>query len=194
MTDFERLEEKASLYLMGDMNDADRREFEAQMAESAELAQLVRELEEGTVAVASACPPRRPPPFLWRGIEAAVAQEQRKIVPLFGPKVWRNAGWLAAAACLALIAFILTSQKANRDAMARSSAATGSLANETASAAAANAVRAEEARRIAENTADQVAKQEAETRQQEAERLRNDVANLQRRLGEMSQVLTQQQA
>jgi anti-sigma-K factor RskA len=194
MTDFERLEEKASLYIMGDMAEADRREFAAQIAESAELAQLVRELEEGAVAVGLACPPRRPPPFLWRAIEKSVEQERRKIIPLFSPELWRNAGWAAAAACLAAwIFFGVVRDGKNPFAEAKNKTPDAASAHTTASAAA-TAREIEEARRTNELAANRLAREQTEARDREAQRLRNDVANLQRRVGEMSQVLTQQQA
>ena len=194
MTDFERLEDKASLYVMGEMADAERREFEAQIAESAELAQLVRELEEGAVAVGLACPPRRPPPFLWRGIERAVEQERRKIVPLFGAEVWRNAGWAAAAACLAAWFFFGVVREGGRSSAGGKDNAVDGGSAELAAANAANVRAVEEARRTNELAANRISKEQAEARDRESERLRNDVANLQRRVGEMSQVLTQQQA
>jgi len=102
MPDIHILEDAATLYVLGGLTDAERRAFEAQLAQSAELRALVRELEEGAVALTLAAPRRRPPQQVWQRIEKVVAQEmKRKIVaPPFWSGWWKN-GWAAAAACFA---------------------------------------------------------------------------------------------
>ncbi len=94
-------EDEAALYVLGGMNAAQCREFKTRLAESAELRGLVRELEDGAVAMAFASPVKRPPQRIWTAIEKAVGQEAKPVLlrPVFRSAWWRN-GW-AAAACLA---------------------------------------------------------------------------------------------
>src|SRR5258705_411401 len=94
-------EDEAALYLLGELNAAERQEFEARLAYSAELRALVRELEEGTVALSMGLPRRRSPQEVWTRIERIVTNEtRRKVVrPAFWTGCWRH-GWAAAAACL----------------------------------------------------------------------------------------------
>ncbi len=101
MPEFHPAEDQAALYVMGGLTPDERREFKVRLAESAELRALVRELEDGAVALALASPRRLPPQKIWRQIERAVAGENRRpiLIPLFSGSWWRN-GWAAAAACL----------------------------------------------------------------------------------------------
>src|ERR1700728_1797075 len=98
-------EDEAALYVLGALNADQCREFKTRLAESAELRGLVRELEEGAVAVALASPVKRPPQKIWTAIEKAVGKEARpaSVQPVFRSAWWRN-GW-AAAACLAACLF-----------------------------------------------------------------------------------------
>lgn len=100
MPDFHSPEDEATLYVLGELTVADRRKFEARMAESAELRALVRELEEGAVALSTALPQRRPPAEVWSGIEQAVGRDNQRNTPAWWMSFWRN-GWAAAAVCLA---------------------------------------------------------------------------------------------
>ena len=70
-------EEQAVLYLLDRLSVDERRDFEARLAESAELRALLRELEEGSVALAMSAPRRRPPAQIWNRIERAVAQGRK---------------------------------------------------------------------------------------------------------------------
>lgn len=101
MSDLHLLEDEATLYVLGRLTEAGRGEFEAHLAQSAELRALVRELEEGAVAVAMASPRRRAPQQVWQRIEKAVTEKTKPRV--MDPSFWfgwlRN-GWAAAAACL----------------------------------------------------------------------------------------------
>jgi hypothetical protein len=94
-------EDDAALYVLGGLTSEERREFKARLAESAELRELVRQLEEGAVAMSMTSPKKLPPNKVWKGIEKVVAKESRQTasVPLFSGGWWRN-GWAAAAACL----------------------------------------------------------------------------------------------
>lgn len=102
MADDQSNEDAALSYVLGELNDAERREFESRLATSVELRNLVNELESGLVATAMTAPRRRPSAEIWRRIEKAVLKE-RKLLPKF-PIFWfawmRN-GWAVAAACLA---------------------------------------------------------------------------------------------
>ena len=102
MSDLHLLEDAATLYVLGRLTEAERGEFEAHLAESAELRALVRELEEGAVAVALASPRRRAPQLVWEQIEKRVTEDTKPRVlalsPWFG---WLKSGWAVAAALLA---------------------------------------------------------------------------------------------
>src|SRR3954469_15521863 len=93
-------EEEASRYVLGELSDAQRNEFEERLAQSAELRALVRELEHGMTALAMAASRHRPPPGIWQGIEKALGGKTRRVLipaPWVG---WLRSGWAAAAACL----------------------------------------------------------------------------------------------
>jgi hypothetical protein len=99
MPDLHPSEDKATLYVLGGLTETERREFETELAQSAELRALVRELEESAVLLARSSPQRRPPSAVWQAIRKSAAAEPKpeKIVPAFWT-VW--SGWAAAAACL----------------------------------------------------------------------------------------------
>src|SRR6185437_2138775 len=99
MPDFRSPEDDATLYVLGELTAAERREFEARLTKSAELRQVVRELEEGVVALSTGLPRRRPPSEVWSGIEKALGR-QRKSEAVGWGVFWRN-GWAAAALCAA---------------------------------------------------------------------------------------------
>src|SRR5437899_3378246 len=101
MTDFHSTEDEAALYVLGELTDAERADFETRLAQSAELRALVAELQEGTVALAMSSPRRRPAPEVWERIERSVASEMRRklLIPAVWHGWWRN-GWAAAAACM----------------------------------------------------------------------------------------------
>ena len=78
MTDHPLPEDDSARYVLGELTSAQRREFEARMAQSVDLRALVRELEEGMVALSMASPPRRAPQEVWTRIEKAMDREQRR--------------------------------------------------------------------------------------------------------------------
>src|SRR5215212_10775878 len=98
MPDLQLPDDEAALYVLGGLSGEDRREFEARLAQSEELRALVRELEEGAVALALAAPRKPAPQQIWTQIEKAVAQETKSTVKFpafwFG---WLRHGWAAAA-------------------------------------------------------------------------------------------------
>src|SRR5438132_11545686 len=113
MTDHPLPEDDSARYVLGELTSAQRREFEARMAQSVDLRALVRELEEGMVALSMASPPRRAPQEVWTRIEKAMDREQRRnIVPAgFWAGSWRH-GWAAAMACL--VGWLLSALWVNR--------------------------------------------------------------------------------
>jgi hypothetical protein len=102
MTEVPSNEDDALRFVMGEFSAAERRDFEARLAASAELRALVNELEAGLVITATAAPRHRPPAELWRRIEKAVAKttplQPGFLVPWFG---WMRNGWAVAVICLA---------------------------------------------------------------------------------------------
>lgn len=102
MADLHPYEDQAVLYLLDRLPADERREFETRLAESAELRALLRELEDGSAALAMTAPRRRPPAQIWKRIETAVNQERERETdaPVFWLRWWRW-GWAAAAVLLA---------------------------------------------------------------------------------------------
>src|SRR4051794_7422740 len=100
MPEFSPSEEEASRYVLGELSEAERAEFEERLAQSAELRALVRELEEGTTALAMAASRHRPPPGMWQEIEKALGGKARRVVIPIPWIKWLRNGWAAAAACL----------------------------------------------------------------------------------------------
>jgi len=102
MADLHPSEDQAVLYLQDRLSANERREFEARLAESAELRALLREFEDGSVALAMAVPRRKPPEQLWKRIEKVIIKEQSReaAVNSFWQKWWRF-GWATAAVLLA---------------------------------------------------------------------------------------------
>jgi hypothetical protein len=152
-------------------------------------------LEEGATAVAVACPPSKCPPFMWERIERAVKEDQRTIVPLFGANSWTVVGWAAAAACLAAWIFFGvyrndSGPKGTREKVA-ANGSEGSVTNQVAAVEASNARDEKSIEGKNEITTQQ---QQAKANERESEKLRSDLENLQRQIGQMSQALTQQQA
>jgi anti-sigma-K factor RskA len=79
MADLHPFEDQAVLYLLDRLPADERREFEARLAESAELRALLRELEDGTVAMAMTAPSHRPPKQIWQRIKkSSLKNESQK--------------------------------------------------------------------------------------------------------------------
>jgi len=101
----ERMEEQASLHVLGALSETEAREFKKAMAADPELQAYVARLSVATGALAGAVPLTEPPPQLRAKILAQVAPKQ-KMVTLPERKiswVWRLATGLAAAACVVAV-------------------------------------------------------------------------------------------
>ncbi len=113
MADLSTNEDTALRYVLGEFNDAERRELESHLATSAELRTLVSELESGAMAMANAAPRRRAPAEIWQRIEKAMVKETRPKLAMssfgFG---WLRNGWAVAGACL--IGWLLYAFSVNR--------------------------------------------------------------------------------
>lgn len=96
---------EAEDYLFGRLTPAARRQFEAQLAQDAALCQFVRELEEGTLALAMSAPPLPAPPEAWANIHAAIATSPRKNFFAFGGFNWLTAS-VVLTVCV-LITFLI---------------------------------------------------------------------------------------
>ena len=95
-------EDDALRYVLGELTATEQTQFERRLTQSAELRALVRELQEGTVALSIAASRRRPPRDLWRQIQDRIASQAKWTWKLRA--LWtgsRRQGWTAAAACLA---------------------------------------------------------------------------------------------
>jgi anti-sigma-K factor RskA len=99
----ERMEELASLHVLGALNEAESREFQAALAANAELREFVARLSVVTTAMSGAVPMVEPPPQLRAKVLSQVAPRQ-KIVSLPETKIDYLSRWLGAlAACLAMV-------------------------------------------------------------------------------------------
>jgi len=106
----ERMEEQASLHVLGALTPEEARQFKATMAADPELQAYVARLSVATGALAGSIAAAEPPPQLRAKILAQIGQKQ-KMVSL--PE--RKAGfafWFpwAAATCLAIVSMILFAQ------------------------------------------------------------------------------------
>ena len=186
-------EDESALYVLGGLAAAERREFQARLAESAELRALVRELEEGAVALALASDRRQPPPFVWNRIKEAAAREMKpkKVIAAFWAGWWRN-GWAAAACLLALLFY---AHWANRPipAVGQGSAASEEPLQQGATAADSSPGKAGEAR-LSAAAESNAARQLSQARAKEMAALRSQVAELENRVTDLSQSVTQQRA
>jgi anti-sigma-K factor RskA len=101
MIEVQSNEDAALRYVLGELSDTERRNFESLMATSAELRTLVNELEAGAIVTATAAPRRRPPTEVWQRIEKAVATKPPFKLGVsafrFG---WLRNGWAMVVVCL----------------------------------------------------------------------------------------------
>jgi anti-sigma-K factor RskA len=106
----ERMEEQASLHVLGALNKTEAREFKQAMQANPELKKFVASLSTATGALAGAVPMAEPPPQLRAKILAQVAPPQ-KIISLPERK-FPLTNWLSwsFAACLAILSYALFSQ------------------------------------------------------------------------------------
>jgi len=115
----ERMEEQASLYVLGVLAPEEARAFESAMGRDADLQQLVATLRISRDALAGCLPQMAPPPALKQKILAQI-EAQEIVVPLPATDKARSGGWViwlpwALAACLAMVCAIsLSQQKALR--------------------------------------------------------------------------------
>jgi anti-sigma-K factor RskA len=113
----ERMEEQASLYVLGTLDAEETRAFETLLRRDPELQRLVAALRSAADAVAGDAPLVAPPPSLKQKILAEIDRRQ-KIVPLNPascpppPIPWFP--W-ALAACLAVLCGILLIRQSNRE-------------------------------------------------------------------------------
>jgi anti-sigma-K factor RskA len=109
----ERLEEQASLHVLGALSDAEAREFKQKLRADPELQAYVARLSTATSALAGALPVVEPPPQLRAKILAQVAPPQ-KIVSLpdkkFNPLAWLSWSLAAGFAVLCLLLNVQDSQ------------------------------------------------------------------------------------
>jgi len=195
MPDLHSIEDEAARYVLGELTEAERRAFEAQLDQSDDLRARVRELEEAAVAVALAAPRRRPPAQVWEGIETAIAREKvRKVViPAWWTRWWRS-GWAAATACL--LGWLVYALWPDRPGSANVAVVPADFTAHSPQGAGAAGSRENELRHATPTTpsASDDAFALLQARTQELGALHRQVAELGRRLTQMSQTLTQQQA
>jgi len=184
-------EDEAVLYVLNELTPSGRRDFEARLAQSAELRALVRDLEEGAVAVSLSSPQRRPSPKAWSRIEKAISHENRKKTDLVSlwVRCWRN-GWAAAAACL--VGWLLYAILTNRH-VAPAAEKSNTLPREMAVADS----RPSRAQDVATKPSLPVTNAEAQLFQAKAREigeLRAEIAALKKEMTQMSETLVQQRA
>ena len=75
----ERMEEQASLYVLGALPPEEQREFEVTLAQNAELRQLVEALRVSRDAMAGNVPLVEPPPQLRQKILSQVEPKQKVV-------------------------------------------------------------------------------------------------------------------
>jgi anti-sigma-K factor RskA len=106
----ERMEELASLHVLGALSEAESREFQQAMAVDPELREFVARLSTVSAALSGAVPKVEPPPQLRAKVLAQVAARQ-KIVSLSEPKINLVPRFLwALAACLGIALVVLAAQ------------------------------------------------------------------------------------
>ncbi len=109
----ERMQEQASLHVLGALSEAEAREFKQKLYADPELQGFVSRLSTATGAIAGAVPAVEPPPQLRAKILAQVAPLQKTVAlpdRKSGPLSWLS--W-ALAAVFAVLCLILNVQDAN---------------------------------------------------------------------------------
>lgn len=106
----ERMEEKASLHVLGALSKAETHEFTQAMERDPELKALVARLSKATGALAGSVPLTEPPLQLRAKILAQVAPKQKVVtLPERKPSAFGRLGW-AFACCLAVVCLVLFAQ------------------------------------------------------------------------------------
>lgn len=90
--------ERASLYVLGLLEDAEAARFAAAIRTNAELAELVEDLQRTTVALAASVPQHTPPAALKQRIMGRIRGEQP--APAARSRALEYLGWAAALALL----------------------------------------------------------------------------------------------
>lgn len=191
MPDLHSWEDEAARYLLGELSNVQRAEFEARLASSPELRALIRELEEGAVALSMTSPRQLPPPETWQRIEKGIASGMR-VVRLPASWIgWCRSGWAAAAACL--IGWILYAFWVNRSASSNAGSATAHHAPAQPTVAESPA-REERAGQPSPSTAIDPKDEMLATRLRTIERLRAQLRDVENQNTQLSRSFTQQQA
>jgi anti-sigma-K factor RskA len=102
----ERLEEQASLHVLGALSDTEAREFKQKLRANLELQEYVARLSTATSALAGALPVVKPPPQLRAKILAQVAPPQKTVsLPdkKFNPLAWLSWSLATGFAALCLL-------------------------------------------------------------------------------------------
>lgn len=185
------MEDEAVRYVLGELSAEERREFEAQLEHSVELRVMLRELEEGAVALAAASPPRRPPSAAWEGIEKAVEREQRGGSKIWGWWVgWVRSGWAAATVCA--VGWVLYALWVKPPSPANNTSASGSQVSASRGAQSSQAKEHDAAAVTYAASNSEFAMLQAST--QEMATLRWQITQLESRLTQVSRTVTQQQS
>jgi hypothetical protein len=187
-------EDDAPLYVLGGLSVAERREFDAMLAESARLRALVRDLEEGAVALTLTVAPKRPPHAVWQQIEKALAKEGTVTggVSSYWTQWWRW-GWAAAAACL--VGWLLYAFSVNRPHSVTLAAGANSRTDAREQWVSTPPVRAPMQNQIDRRTDEAAAAQSSATSQgREIAALRRQVVELRRQMTNLSHSLADEEA
>jgi anti-sigma-K factor RskA len=111
----ERMEEQASLYVLGVQTPEETHEFETALSQNVELQHLVEKLRASRDALAGSLPRVMPPPALKHKILAQIAA-QTKAIPSSARNEARSESWTiwlpwALAACLVIICAVSLAQQ-----------------------------------------------------------------------------------
>lgn len=112
--DMDQLEALAADYVLGTLDEGERRRVRSRLAREPALARLVEEWTLRLSPIAEAVPPVEPPPHVWRRIEAALDAERRAALASPREPIWQRlafwrfctAGATAMAAALAVLLFV----------------------------------------------------------------------------------------
>ena len=112
--EMDQLEALAADYVLGTLEESERRQVRSRLTHEPELARLVEEWTLRLSPIAEAIPPVEPPPRVWRLIEAAL-EAGRSVDPAsLREPIWRRltfwrfctGGATAMAAALAVLLFV----------------------------------------------------------------------------------------
>jgi hypothetical protein len=192
MADIESIADKACEYVFGELPPEQREEFEAMLDQSPELRAHVRELEEGAVAIAAACPNALPPKSAWREINRTITHEQkRKRIQNIVAAIFRN-GWAAAAACIiGWLIFALAPERSPSSSTSKNSVASRPSDGGSIGAVNASSISGPDQIALTSTPTNQLS---SEAVHRDTTNLRNQLAGLQQQIAQLSSALTQHQA